>query len=255
MLWAASTANIRFDSSGSPVINSGTDYLAYQAEMNEIKASQPQVISNEYGSYYMKDGVPIITYTFPDTWVGGKLYYSHSLILPEELQIYIYNLSELSETDYLTNLAIITYESGCQENAYNYYYDEYGEKREVYGLMQAVDIYWSAYTTEVGQYYDKCFPLREYAENNGVDLLLTNYDGVYDAFTNIYVGISAHSVWKDILDTQETKDYQALVGKYGNGKESRATYEILFYRDSLALLTGEETWYVGDLYTERGEKM
>jgi hypothetical protein len=46
----ASTANIRYDSSDSPVINSASDYLAYQAKMNEIKASQPQVISNEYGS-------------------------------------------------------------------------------------------------------------------------------------------------------------------------------------------------------------
>jgi flagellum-specific peptidoglycan hydrolase FlgJ len=51
MLWAASMANIRYDSSGSPVINSASDYLAYQAAKDKIMASQPQVISNEYGSY------------------------------------------------------------------------------------------------------------------------------------------------------------------------------------------------------------
>jgi hypothetical protein len=40
MLWAASMANIRYDSRGSPVINSASDYLAYQAAKEEIKNQQ-----------------------------------------------------------------------------------------------------------------------------------------------------------------------------------------------------------------------
>lgn len=202
----------------------------------------------------MKDGVPIITYNFPETWVGGKYYYPHALELSEDLQVYIYHLSSISGTDYLSNLALISHESGCQENAYNYYYDKNNVKHDVYGLMQVVGDYWGDYTSEGGSYYNNHQLLREYAENSNVDLLLNDYDGVYNPYTNIYVGVAAHAEWMKMLNTAETKDYQALIGKYGNGKTSQATYEILFYRDSLAVLIGEGTWYVDDLYTESGER-
>ena len=46
MLWAASMANIRYDSSGSPVINSASDYLAYQTAREKLVESAHNVNNN-----------------------------------------------------------------------------------------------------------------------------------------------------------------------------------------------------------------
>jgi len=147
----ASTANIRYDSSDSPVINSASDYLAYQAKMNEIKASQPQVISNEYGSYYMKDGVPIITYTFPETWVGERscAYSPKEINIPEEQQIFIHKLCEGTDVDPLMVLCKIAHESSSNADAINL-------KSGTTGLMQTYPDYTYAYFDQNGCYCNNC---------------------------------------------------------------------------------------------------
>jgi len=80
MLWAASTANIRYDSSGSPVINSASDYLAYQAEREKLVSSSSTNrmvidgvvhINNKDTGFILNDNIQEITnkyHTNFDNW-------------------------------------------------------------------------------------------------------------------------------------------------------------------------------------------
>ena len=45
------------------------------------------------------------------------------------------------------------------------------------------------------------------------------------------------------------------VGSYGEGIGSAASYEVLYYRDLLALANGDAPWYMGDLYDIDGKNL
>jgi hypothetical protein len=67
MLWAASMANIRYDSRGSPVINSATDYLAYQAAMGGLTDVAGNSDKNNY-SDRLSDIDPKLFYCQTGGW-------------------------------------------------------------------------------------------------------------------------------------------------------------------------------------------
>jgi hypothetical protein len=215
------------------VINSASDYLAYQAAMDKIMASQPQVISNEYGSYYMKDGVPIfVNVTIPKINVAGRSWGPFSLNLSEDEQLYLYELCEITGADYYLELGRVVHENNSNPNANKEKNDVLKVPKYAVGLMQVIPEYWSCYTD--GEfYYCKIYKeAMDYAVSMGADL-----NNMYDPYSNLYVGVC--SLRQSIVEASGNFE-DGLIKCAG---DTQSPIEFKYYRDFLAVMVGEEKIY------------
>lgn len=172
--------------------------------------------------------------------VGKRTYSAQSGTLSYRDEALIQELCEASGVDYYLVFAIILHESSCKPEKTN-------PQSGAAGLMQIMPGNWSAYTSESGQYYERYKNLREIGSKYDAD-----FSDMLNTAANITVGVSMILEWRRIL---KTDDMQTIIGGYGEGKNSAATYEILYYRDYMANAAGKSTWYVGKLYTLDGKRL